>query len=190
MSKYSYMKWILFLPQLPSSPSTLRVMVWRRMRAAGALGLQNGVWVLPAVPKHHQFAEDLLSHIKEQGANCYIFEVDSTNKLIENDIVDQFRADRDEDYVEFCEGCDALLAELEKETTNRKFTYAVLEETEEDLNKLEKWWVKISDRDFFHGKLRDETKQKLSKCREAHQAFAEKVYAGHGIKTIGQGGLS
>ena len=39
--------WLVFIPQLPSSPSSLRVLVWRRMRTAGAAALQQGVWVLP-----------------------------------------------------------------------------------------------------------------------------------------------
>lgn len=31
------MEWLLFTSQLPASPSRLRVMVWRRMKAAGAV---------------------------------------------------------------------------------------------------------------------------------------------------------
>ncbi len=53
-------KWLLFVSQLPASPSSLRVMVWRRMRASGALGLQNGVWVLPHRQEHERFLQQLL----------------------------------------------------------------------------------------------------------------------------------
>ena len=35
------MKWLLFLSQLPANPSRLRVAVWRKLRAEGALGLQK-----------------------------------------------------------------------------------------------------------------------------------------------------
>ncbi len=40
-------KWLLFCPQLPATPSSPRVMVWRRMRSAGSVGLDNGLWILP-----------------------------------------------------------------------------------------------------------------------------------------------
>jgi hypothetical protein len=179
------MSWLLFLPQLPASPSTLRVMVWRRMRAAGALGLQNGVWLLPQKPDKKQFAEELLAHLQEHGANSYIFEVSTLNPAIENDILEQFRADRDEEYIEFCERCDALLAEIDRETSQEKFTFAELEETEEDLQKLKNWLDKINARDFFGGKMRGEAMGKLGLCQTAHQNFAGKVYVFQGIDQPG-----
>jgi len=53
------MDWILFLSQLPTNPSSLRVTVWRKMRANGALGLQNGVWMLPDRSEQIHFLQDL-----------------------------------------------------------------------------------------------------------------------------------
>ena len=179
------MLWLLFLPQLPASPSTLRVMVWRRMRAAGALGLQNGAWVLPHTPEQKKFSEELLAHIREQGASGYIFEVGALNQPLEDEILEHFRADRDEEYTEFCERCDALLVELERETNQEKFSFAELEETEEDLQKLKNWLGKISARDFFCGNKRIEALDKFKLCQTAHQIFASKVYACQGIDTLG-----
>ena len=57
------MEWLLFLSQLPAHPSSLRVNVWRKLRASGALGLQNGVWVLPDQPEQAKFLENLLDSI-------------------------------------------------------------------------------------------------------------------------------
>ncbi|MGD9099688.1 MAG: ChrB domain-containing protein, partial [Anaerolineae bacterium] len=176
------MKWLLFLPQLPALPSTLRVMVWRRMRAIGALGLQNGVWVLPHTPEKEQFVEELLAYVQEQGANGYIFEVGALNQSIEDTILMRFRADRDEEYAEFCERCDALLAELEKETRQKKFTFAELEETEEDLQKLNNWWDKINARDFVGGNRRQEAMDRLERCRKARLVFVSQVYQCQGIE--------
>jgi len=175
------MQWLLFLPQLPASPSTLRVMVWRKMRAAGALGLQNGVWILPQTSGQKQLVEELSVYIQEHGASSYIFRVSSLNEMVEKDILDLFRADRDEEYIEFCERCDALLTELKKETSQEKFTFAELEETEEDLHKLKNWLGKISARDFPNNQKRKVAEDKLELCHEAHQEFANKIYAGQGL---------
>jgi hypothetical protein len=175
------MSWLLLLPQLPASPSTLRVTVWRRMRAAGAFGLQNGVWILPSTPETRKFAEDQMTYIKEQGAVSYIFDITSLSPSVEEMVLAGFRAQRDEEYAEFCERCDALLAELEKETAGEKFTFAELEETETDFHKLETWLDKITARDFIGGHQKQGALDKLERCREAHKAFAMKVYSQQGI---------
>lgn len=175
------MQWLLFLPQLPASPSTLRVMVWRKMRAAGALGLQNGVWVLPQTSDQNPLVAELSDYIQERGANSYIFEVSSLNQAIEKDILELFRADRNEEYTEFCERCDALLAELKRETGQEKFTFAELEETEEDLQKLKNWLGKIIARDYYNSQKRIVAEDKLELCQVAYQEFANKVYASQGM---------
>ena len=43
-------RWLMFIPQLPSSPSSLRVLVWRRMRGAGAAALEPGGLGVPTDP--------------------------------------------------------------------------------------------------------------------------------------------
>jgi hypothetical protein len=39
--------WLLLMHQLPPHPSHLRVKVWRRLAAIGAVALKNSVYVLP-----------------------------------------------------------------------------------------------------------------------------------------------
>ena len=175
------MNWLLFLPQLPASPSTLRVTVWRRMRAAGAFGLQNGVWVLPLTAENKQFAESQVTYIKEQGATSYIFEVISLTPSVEETVLSGFCTQRNEEYIEFCERGDALLTELEKETLGKKFTFAELEEAESDLHKLETWLVKIIARDFIGSSQKQRAVDLLEYCRKAYQEFATKVYSHEGI---------
>jgi hypothetical protein len=131
---YMANEWLLFLPQLPSSPSSLRVLVWRRMRAVGATGLQNGVWVLPRRAEHERFLQDLVSEIMPQGGQGFIFSAAALESALDSTIVEQFRTDRDQEYAEFCERCGDFLREIEKETGISKFTFAELEENEQDLN--------------------------------------------------------
>lgn len=175
------MNWLLFLPQLPASPSTLRVTVWRRMRAKGALGLQNGVWVLPFTPETRQFVEDQIAYIKQQGAASYLFEAAALNPATEEAVLAGFRAERNEEYAEFCERCDALLTELKKETAGEKFTFAELEETETDLHKLETWLGKIANRDFLGASQKQVAFDQLDRCRLAYEVFAERVYLQQGV---------
>ncbi|MBN1318997.1 MAG: hypothetical protein JXA42_26175, partial [Anaerolineales bacterium] len=92
-----------------------------------------------------------------------------------------FRSDRDEEYAEFCERCEALLTELDKESGREKFTFAELEETEEDLKKLNNWLNKILARDFAGGNQRQDAMGKIEQCRKVYTAFARQVYEAEGI---------
>ena len=170
------MKWLFFLSQLPSQPSSLRVYVWRKLRTAGALGLQNGVWLLPDTQEQRAFLETLLASVKEQGATGQIFTVMPFNELIEKDVLERFRADRDEEYIEFIEQGQAFLIEIEKETVKEKFTFAELEENEQELQRLAGWLDTIRNRDFFTGTQQNTAVTLQAECITAFQAFAEKVY--------------
>lgn len=180
------MDWLIFLPQLPASPSTLRVMVWRRMRAAGALGLQNGVWILPHTPGLKDHVEKLEGYLAEHQASSYTFVVSALNPSIEQEVVGRLQVERDEEYAEFLERCQVLIDELEKESSGEKFTFAELEETEEDLGKLERWWGKIIKRDFFEANRRQAAQDTLEACREAYRVFARQVYIRQGISQDGE----
>ncbi|HET8630804.1 MAG TPA: Chromate resistance protein ChrB [Thermomicrobiales bacterium] len=173
--------WLLFLPHLPSSPSSLRVLVWRRMRAAGAVGLQNGVWILPADPDQERFLRDLVAEIAPQGGNGQIFRATPLQAGAPEDIVERFRADRDEDYVEFRGRCADFLAELARETERRNFTFAELEENEQDLQKLVGWLRKIRARDFFEGRQAAPSEEDLARCQGAFEEFTRAVYARAGL---------
>jgi hypothetical protein len=177
------MEWLLFLSQLPASPSTPRVMVWRRMKAAGAVGLQNGVWVLPHTPEQERFLEELLDYVQEQHASGQVLIVRPANEAVQQDILARFRADRDQEYDEFCEQCQIFLAEVEKETARLKFTFAELEENEQNLQRLTGWLPKIQARDFFGGSQAEAAASAMEQCRQALEVFANQVYAQEGMDT-------
>lgn len=170
------MNWLLFLSQIPANPSSLRVNVWRKLRAAGALGLQNGVWVLPNQPEQVKFLEDLLVTIQNQGASGQIFSVAPLTETIEQDILARFRADREEEYAEFYERSQEFLAEIKKETGKLKFTFAELEENEQDFQRLTNWLEKIKKRDFVGGDEAQKAIETLKTCRTAFEIFSTEVY--------------
>ncbi|WP_299029811.1 Chromate resistance protein ChrB [uncultured Thermanaerothrix sp.] len=176
------MQWLLFLPQLPATPSSLRVMVWRKMRQIGALGLQNGVWVLPERDDLWQWLNELLGFIRQQGGEAFLFHAQAHSPAAEALIRKRFCADRDEEYGEFVGRCQDFLAEIAKETQQEKFTFAEMEEIEEDLQKLEHWLGKIRARDFFGAAQAESATRALEACRQAFATFAAQVYSRQGLE--------
>ena len=63
-------QWLLFCPQLPATPSSPRVMVWRRMRSAGSLGLDNGLWILPYNDGAEKFVQEMKAYVESRGASA------------------------------------------------------------------------------------------------------------------------
>ena len=92
------------------------------------------------------------------------------------EMVGRFRADRAREFDEFATRGDGLLAEIEKETVAGKFSFAELEEIEDDFEKLTLWLGKIEARDFFPDKRCDDAAALLETCRNATATFAQNIY--------------
>ena len=173
------LNWIVLLAQLPAAPSSARVALWRRLRAAGAASLANGAWVLPAADEHSALIGQLATTARAQGGQASIF----NGHVADGDegMIERFRADREREYGEFDQRTAAFLAEIDKETGLEKFTFAELEEIEDDFEKLAIWLAKIEARDFFPGEQRTLARKTLEKCERARDQFAETVYGREGL---------
>jgi hypothetical protein len=174
--------WLLLLAQLPSSPSSARVALWRRLRAIGAAGVLNGAWVLPHTEAHAEFFERLRETVHGQGGTAFMFTVSAASPDVDETIIRRFRADRSREYDEFAERCAAFLDEIAKETRAGKFTFAELEEGEQDLEKLARWLPKIQARDFFPDGRWPQSTEMLERCRMVLEGFASAVYAAEGVE--------
>ena len=172
---------LLFLGQLPSAPSSARVALWRRLRGAGAASVMNGAWVLPRTDGHASFFAQLAEIVRGQGGNALVFPIEEMGPAETESLVASFRSDRGREYGEFAERCRAFLAEIEREKQRRKFTFAELEEIEDDFEKLTTWLGKIRARDFFPSEQSRIAADTLERCGTALKAFAEAVYKHEGI---------
>ena len=57
-------RWLLFIHQLPSHPSNLRVTTWRRLQQIGAIALKQAVYVLPDTPDGREDFEWLKTEVE------------------------------------------------------------------------------------------------------------------------------
>jgi hypothetical protein len=174
--------WLLLLAQLPSSPSSARVTLWRRLRAIGAAGMLNGAWVLPQAAAHVEFFEQLRETVHRQGGTAFVLTISAASPDVNETIVRRFCADRGREYDEFAERCAAFLDEIGKETRAGKFTFAEMEEGEQELEKLARWLPKIQARDFFPDERSTQSAELLERCRGVLEGFAWAVYAAEGVQ--------
>jgi DNA-binding transcriptional regulator PaaX len=176
----SRLKWLLLLTQIPASASSARVALWRRLKAAGATSVEHGAWMLPATEAHKTLLNDLAQNVQAQGGSASLFE--ATAVADDKEMIARFIGDRKREYQEFETRSQGLLDEVAKEIAAKKFTFAELEEVEDDLKKLEVWLGKIAARDFFAGDALSIAQQRLCACAFAVENFAANVYAADGIE--------
>jgi len=169
------MKWLFFSYSLPTNPSKARVFVWRQLKKMGAVNFQS-VWVMP-------FSQDRLNELKKLIEDIEKFK--GTGLIIAGKILGEeqekrinkaFVDSRNEEYKEIIDKCEAFFKEIEYEIGRENFTFAEVEENEEELQKLKDWFKKVEKRDVMKPPLRKTAMDKLKICEKMFEDFARIVY--------------
>ena len=160
---------------LPREPSRTRVSVWRRLKKIGAVNIQQSMWILPAGDENNRLLGEIKDEVVRNGGEAFVltFRADEDGKKI---ITEKFNAARDEEYGELLEQCEEFFKEIDKETARKNFSFAEIEENEEELGKLRQWYEKISARDSFGAPLRERAQSMLAECAQRLDGFCDKVY--------------
>jgi hypothetical protein len=169
------MKWIFFSYRLPPKPSRLRVYVWRQLKKMGAVNYQS-LWVMPLIKRLLPDLESLASHIEANGGGSILIEGKPIKKGEQEGILKAFLEASTEEYQEIAGKCEDFLKEIAFEIARKNFTFAEVEENEEDLEKLKKWIKRADERHLVKNPLRKLVSQKLRLCEKAFDDFSSQVY--------------
>ena len=167
--------WLLLIYRVPPEPTRLRSTVWRRIKSLGAIYLQNSVAALPASPANERSLRRLRREIVDMSGTAILLTAGALAG--EAEVRGAFVTARNEEYAEIIDKCEDFLRQVQKEYDENHFTYAELEENEEDLVKLKNWFAKIVDRDVFRADRRAATERALESCEQSLEAYAARVYA-------------
>lgn len=166
--------WLLLVYRVPSEPTRLRAAVWRRLKALGAVYLQNSAAALPEGRQAEHALRRLRRDILEMNGTAVLL---SCRALVGGpEIKALFQAARDDEYAEILDKCQDFHAGLEKEYAADHFTYGELEENEVELDKLRKWFATVTARDTFTATLQAKAANELQECARALEAYASRVY--------------
>ena len=167
--------WVVINYTLPREPSRVRVSLWRKLKKIGAINIQQSMWMLPLTEENAGLFHEIRSEVVQNGGEAFVMRssVDADGR---KSIIERFNAARDEEYGELLEQCEEFFKEIGKEIARENFSFAEIEENEEELNKLKQWFVKIETRDTFGSSLKETAKTTLAGCAEALEKFCDKVY--------------
>jgi hypothetical protein len=151
-------RWVLLVYRLPREPSRHRVAVWRKLRDLGALYLQDGVAALPEDAVTREQLEWLQLRVREAGGEATLWEALPGTVAEEKELVEIFRASREDAYRSIIADADRL---------RRKAELGGGATLPEQLRKLEREFRAERRRDYFRSPLRTEAATALRAARRA-----------------------
>jgi hypothetical protein len=148
--------WLALLHQLPAKPPYLRVKIWRRLQAIGAVPLKNAVHVLPPSPEAEAAFRELLEEIVGSGGEATLIEARLIAGQTDGDVRALFDNARDADYDDIAQAARRLL-----ETGPASGP---------DIARLQRRMEEVSRLDFFGAHARQEAEAALTELdRQRYQ---------------------
>jgi hypothetical protein len=134
------MAWLLLVYRIPREPTAGRVFVWRKLKALGAIALQDAAWVLPQTPRTQEQFQWLAAEITELHGEAIVWEAEQLYATDPESLRRQF---------------------LETVETEYREILSALRKKPRDLGALSKCFQEIQARDYFASELGRKTREKL-----------------------------
>lgn len=163
--------WLIVTVSSSGGSSTLRVHSWRKLRSLGALYLHKSVAVLPHRPETARAVNRLVDRVRREGGQATTWSIELTDPAQERELIERFQAERADEYNEVCSRVPAFLAEIEQERARGRTTYAEVEESEADLDRLRTWLSRVEARDYFAAPGAADAAAAVERCTQALAAF-------------------
>ena len=161
-------RWLLFVHQLPSHPSNLRVRTWRRLQQLGAVPIKQAVYALPDSPGGREDFEWLKAEIKGAGGEASVFTADHIDRWSDDALVEEFRRVRQESYTGLARDVERVLVRL---ASGRRRRGARAPSTQRLLGVFRQRLAAIEGVDFFGSAGRDPSRR-YRRSAPNHTKFA------------------
>jgi hypothetical protein len=102
-------RWLLFVHQLPSHPSNLRVRTWRRLQQLGAIPIKQAVYVLPDTTGAREDFEWLKTEVTAAGGDASVYAADNVDAWSDDALVEEFRRSRQDAYARLARDVEKVL---------------------------------------------------------------------------------
>jgi hypothetical protein len=170
--------WLLLIYTVPAKPTRKRAYIWREVKKIGAVYLRDGVCALPERPETLRAVEAIASRVREFEGEATVVTGARFDAARSDAVIEAFKSARSDEYAEVTREAERLVEHITRETNHRDFTFAELEELEEDLVKLRRWMNQVQARDYFpDAPATESTEQLLARCEAALSGFLEEAAA-------------
>jgi hypothetical protein len=168
--------WLVLIYRVPQDPPGRRSYVWRQLKQLGAVYLQQAAAILPHSPETSDALHALADRIRGMDGEVSLLETASPDGDWEADVIARFNQARDAEYQEIVESVERFEDEIRRESRKERYTFAELEESETDWEKLRRWQERVAARDFFGAPDRAAADEAMARGRVALDAFTREVF--------------
>lgn len=169
------MAWRLLTYRLEAEASRHRVGIWRELRKVGAVSLQNATWAVPTGPRFDEALDRALAMIERAGGKALLLDVVPSAAGAAT-LERLFSDEREAEWGELLSECAKFDVEIASEVAKEKFTLAELDEEEQNLDRLRRWFREIRSRDIFGAPTAALAERRIKECAELLDDFANRVY--------------
>ncbi|MBI4203143.1 MAG: hypothetical protein HY532_08545 [Chloroflexi bacterium] len=150
--------------------------MWRQLRKLGAVYLEGGVWLSPETEAHRSALLHLADEVNRNGGTADCFIAASLDGTQEEKLFGLFGEARNKEYRNLMGECQKFLAHLDREISGEHFIFNEVEELESDLDRIQRWFNQVRQRDVFLPSLQGEVEEQIKSCKELFGTFVQEVY--------------
>jgi Protein ChrB, N-terminal len=166
--------------RMPAKPTAGRVAVWRSLKKAGAVYLQDSVCVLPDTPELRAELDMVLARIDESDGSYHLLPLGALPEEETSKLVQLFVDQTAKHYEEIVENCEVnFVKEIEFENFRENYTYEEAEEIRMEFEKICTWFDRVQERDWFGAPNADDAREWLRRCESLLEEFEGKVFELH-----------
>ncbi len=177
--------WVVLLARMPTEPARHRMALWRELRRAGAVPLGQAAWALPDLPAVAPVLQRV-GELADAGNGTLLVLSARGHTTRDADHLERLYAEtREQEWIEFRADAAKYLGELDKEEALGKYTLAELEEEEQSLDRLRRWYRDLRARDLLTSPPTVEAATDLKACEQRFHIYAEHVYTAVGSQPQG-----
>jgi hypothetical protein len=134
---------LLLLIELPPTPSSLRVRIWRRLRGLGAVALKRSAYLLPDTPDRYEDFQWLAQEVQREGGDATLIRVQQIENMPHGDVLRLFHEPRNTEYRQLAARYRKLLQSLDRKSA------AASTRIQNELGQLAKDHQRIRAIDYF-----------------------------------------
>jgi hypothetical protein len=148
--------WLLLAFSLTKKGASLRVTVWRKLQAFGALAFGNSGYLLPSSPQNQERFEWLAAAIRSGKGEASVVKVQSIDNMSKTQLIRKFSEARRLDYADLMQGI-------------RKITSGGSSRRPAVLSRLRRRFQEIAGIDFFDSPAKGEAERLLNKAFDSQE---------------------
>jgi hypothetical protein len=170
------MEWIVLVFRVPAEPSRHRVAVWRELRRTGAVSIGQSAWLAPAAPAFADGIARAVQLVQAADGEAIVLDASGRQPTDSERLAAVYTAAREAEWTEFLSECGKYLAEIDKEIAKAKLTLAELDEEEQSLERLRRWYRELRLRDVLGAPSAAAADRRLKECEAKLEDYTQRVF--------------